>query len=405
MKSYFKYLFTHLFAILTILVVSFLAPLVTIDIINNQTAYYQASFTVSDIRLFEEELLTDANFLNSIKSKATKYENIDVEKMLKKEHFQYVVEGNKITITTKVKYYDNFFNSSSLSVGTRAKTFIKDSVLDLAQEYCKVTFDNPKDIVSKENFIDNSIQISLITLGSTSLLLMILSIILYKKNITFNKEKYAYDNETLFNNCFHKKYWKLSIKPLIKVKDITLLAMLFALMLVCKLIPIPSGFGNLGIGFTYLFFAITCMIYGPVYGFVVGIFSDVLGFFFFPSTGFFHLGYTLQAALTGFIYGICFYKTKITFSKVFICRLLVNMIINVLYGSFLYILVFYPEQTDKYKELYSSYVLLMTLPKNLVYLLPQSLLLYYVIRVTLPILHRFKFVEKDMLIKKTKIDN
>ena len=69
---------------------SFLAPLVTIDIINNQTAYYQASFTVSDISLFEEELLTDANFLNSIKSKATKYENIDVEKMLKKEHFKYV---------------------------------------------------------------------------------------------------------------------------------------------------------------------------------------------------------------------------------------------------------------------------------------------------------------------------
>ena len=65
------------------------------------------------------------------------------------------------------------------------------------------------------------------------------------------------------------------------------------------------------------------------------------------------------------------------------------MIINVLYGSFLYILVFYPEQTDKYKELYSSYVLLMTLPKNLVYLLPQSLLLYYVIRVTLPIVIMF----------------
>ena len=77
MKSYFKYLFTHIFAILTILVVSFLTPLLTIDIINNQTAYYQASFTVSDINLFEEELLTDANFLNSIKARATKYENIE----------------------------------------------------------------------------------------------------------------------------------------------------------------------------------------------------------------------------------------------------------------------------------------------------------------------------------------
>ena len=208
MKSYFQYLFTHIFAILTILVVSFLTPLVTIDIINNQTAYYQASFTVSDINLFEEELLTDANFLNSIKARATKYENIDVEKMLKKDHFNYLVDGNKITITTKIKYYDNFFNSSSLSVGTRAKTFIKDSVLDLAQEYCVVTFDNPKDIVSKENFISNSIEISLITLGTTFVLLVVLSIILYKKNVTFKKEKYVYDNKTLFNNCFHKKYCK-----------------------------------------------------------------------------------------------------------------------------------------------------------------------------------------------------
>ena len=48
------------------------------------------------------------------------------------------------------------------------------------------------------------------------------------------------------------------------------------------------------------------MIYGPIYGFVIGVFSDVIGFLLFPSEGFFHLGYTLQAALTGFIYGIFF---------------------------------------------------------------------------------------------------
>ena len=402
MKNYFKYLHKHIFAILTILIMSFFAPMVTVDIINNQTAYYQASFTVSDISIFEENLLTDADYLNSIKASATKYENIDVEKMLKKNHFTYTVIENKITIVTKVKYYDNFFNSSSLSVGTRAKTFIKDAVNDLAQEHCVVTFDDPKNIVSKENFIANSTQISLITLGCSSLLVLLLSIIFYKNNISFKKESYVYNNETMFNNCFHSKYWKLSVKPLVKVKDITTLAMLFSLMMVCKFIPIPSGFGNLGIGFTYLFFAITAMIYGPVYGVVVGVFSDVIGFLLFPSEGFFHLGYTLQAALTGFIYGLCLYRTKINFTKVFVCRLFVNMLINVVYGSFLYLLVFYPDQTDRYKELYSSYVLLMALPKNVVYLLPQSLLLYYVIKVTLPILNRFKLIDKEMVI--TKID-
>lgn len=400
MKNYFKYLCRHIFAILTVLIMSFFVPLVTIDIINNQTAYYQASFTVSDMSLFEENLLTDANFLNSIKDSAKKYENIDVEKMLKKQHFTYTVEENKITIITKIKYYDDFFNSSSLSVGTRAKTFIKDAVNDLAQEYCVVTFDNPKDIVSKENFIVNSTKISFVCLASSLLIVLILSIIFYKNNITLRKEKYLYNNETMFNNCFHSKYWKLSTKPMVKVKDITTLAMLFALMMVCKLIQIPSGFGNLGLGLTYLFFAISAMIYGPIYGFVIGVFSDVIGFLLFPSEGFFHLGYTLQAALTGFIYGICLYRTKINFTKVFICRLLVNMLINVVFGSFLYLLVFYPDQTDRYKELYSSYVLLMALPKNTVYLLPQSLLLYYVIRVTLPILNRFKLVDKEMVITK-----
>lgn len=400
MKNYFKYLCRHIFAILTVLIMSFFVPLVTIDIINNQTAYYQASFTVSDMSLFEENLLTDANFLNSIKDSAKKYENIDVEKMLKKQHFTYTVEENKITIITKIKYYDDFFNSSSLSVGTRAKTFIKDAVNDLAQEYCVVTFDNPKDIVSKENFIVNSTKISFVCLASSLLIVLILSIIFYKNNITLRKEKYLYNNETMFNNCFHSKYWKLSTKPMVKVKDITTLAMLFALMMVCKLIQIPSGFGNLGLGLTYLFFAISAMIYGPIYGFVIGVFSDVIGFLLFPSEGFFHLGYTLQAALTGFIYGICLYRTKINFTKVFVCRLLVNILINVVFGSFLYLLVFYPDQTDRYKELYSSYVLLMALPKNTVYLLPQSLLLYYVIRVTLPILNRFKLVDKEMVITK-----
>ena len=400
MKKYFKYLLNNKVKLMVILLVCFLFSFLTIEFVNQNRAYYQATFEVSNIETFEDELLVDENFLNAIKNSAEKYKNIDVEEMLEKKHFTYTIEQNTITIETKIKYYDDFFLSSSNSVGTRAKMFIKDSVLKIAGEDNKVVFENPNDIVIRHKYI-NRWTFSFIFTAFTLLVELIVSIFLYNKQ----KEeiKYVYDNETMFATCFHKKYWKLSINPFVKVRDITVIAMLFALMLASKMLPLPSGFGDLGISFTYLFFAIICMIYGPVYGFVVGVFSDIIGFFMPNGGGIFNLGYTLQAALTGVIYGLFLFKTKITFTKVLTARIIVNFIMNVIYGSFLYIFVYYVDDTmtlTRYLELVKSYALLLSLPKNIIYLLPQSLLLYYVIKVTLPIFARYHLIDKDMVIKK-----
>ena len=400
MKKYFKYLLNNKVKLMVILLVCFLFSFLTIEFVNQNRAYYQATFEVSNIETFEDELLVDENFLNAIKNSAEKYKNIDVEEMLEKKHFTYTIEQNTITIETKIKYYDDFFLSSSNSVGTRAKMFIKDSVLKIAGEDNKVVFENPNDIVIRHKYI-NRWTFSFIFTAFTLLVELIVSIFLYNKQ----KEeiKYVYDNETMFATCFHKKYWKLSINPFVKVRDITVIAMLFALMLASKMLPLPSGFGDLGISFTYLFFAIICMIYGPVYGFVVGVFSDIIGFFMPNGGGIFNFGYTLQAALTGVIYGLFLFKTKITFTKVLTARIIVNFVMNVIYGSFLYIFVYYVDDTmtlTRYLELVKSYALLLSLPKNIIYLLPQSLLLYYVIKVTLPIFARYHLIDKDMVIKK-----
>ena len=103
--------------LLTILFVGFFAPVVVTEIINNNVAYYQASFTVENIDQFDHEKLINEEFLNQIKSSGAndKYINIDVEKMLKKNHFTYTIIDNTITIESKIKYYDNFFISSSAS--------------------------------------------------------------------------------------------------------------------------------------------------------------------------------------------------------------------------------------------------------------------------------------------------
>ena len=400
MKKYLVFLYRNIVKLIVCLFVSFVLSFFVVNQINQTNAIYTASFQVENIEMFEDELLTNTDFLNQIKNSASKYSNINVEKMIVNNHFTYTKEENEITITTKIKYYDDFFLSASSSVGTRAKMFIKDSVLTIAGENNKIVFNNPSEIVEKENYL-NRWAISTIASFAFLLIEMLVCAFLYKKEKT--KEKYVCDNENLFSSIFHKKYWKEALKPLVKVKDITVIAMLFALMLASKMLPLPSGFGDLGISFTYLFFAIICMIYGPVYGFVVGVFSDIIGFFMPSGGGIFNLGYTLQAAMTGAVYGLCLFKRKITFTNVLVSRVIVNFIMNVLYGSFLYIFVYYVDDTmtlEKYLELVKSYALLLSLPKNIIYLLPQSLLLYYVIRVTIPIFSRYHFLHKDMIINK-----
>ena len=398
MKKTFIYLYKNLAKLIAIWLVGFLLPLVTLDTISNNVSYYEATFSVENIEDIEHELLIDENFLNSIKESGEngKYDGINVEKMLQKNDFSYTINGNSITIITKSKYYENFFISSSSSVGTRAKMFIKDSVIKASNEDANIKFDNEKDIVVLKNDIKNKYLISLIISGIV-LMVGIIVLLLFSKKQTKNDDKDS-NEEDVFKTCLNKKYWKLATKPLKNTKDITAIAMMFAMMLVCKFIPIPSGFGNLGLSFTYLFFAIIAMIYGPIYGLIIGVFSDVIGFFVTGSSGVFHLGYTLQAALTGFIYGICLFKTKLSFSKVLFCRLLINIFINAFFGSFLYVLVFYYDDSmdaARFYELFKSYLVLLSLPKNVIYLLPQSLLLFYVIKAVCPVLNRFNLISKS----------
>lgn len=401
MKSFFKFIKHHYFVLLISLVVSYLFFYVLGNFINQEKSYYEATFYVENIEEFNDELLNDENFLNSIKNSAQKYENIDISKMLKNNDFTYQINEKDITIITKAKYYDQFFLSASNSVGTRAKTFIKDCVLKINS---KATFKNQDTIVTLKGHF-NQWYFALYGLVGTCFVLILLIIILSHYHIGIDeKRKILYDNQNFYKNCFCKNYWKMAFKPLRKVKDITTISMLFALMLISKFIPIPSGFGNLGLSFTYLFFAIIACIYGPVYGFLIGILSDTIGFFLTSSGGgVFNFGYTLQAAFSGFIYGLCFYKTKIDFSKSLIARFFVNIFMNAIYGSFLFIFVTYFNNEPSfnlmnYLEKVKYYMFLISLPKNILYLLPQSILLYFVLNSACKVLERFKLISKPIIL-------
>ena len=278
-------------------------------------------------------------------------------------------------------------------MSNRAKTFIKDAITKLSVNN-EVTYTYGSDIVTIKNDVSKTLTgIITMLLGLVSTMCVIA--ILYYKKIE-NENPFIYDNENTYKTIFHKSYWASSCKAVKKTKDITIIYLIFALMIVCKLIPLPSGFGDLGLSFTYLFMTLIGIIYGPIYGFLIGTLSDTLGFFV-NSSGYFFPGYTLQAALTGMIYGLFFYKTKINFSKVLLCRLIVNIFMNVVLGSICYTMVFtnFKWFGSDFNSFLKSYINLLSLPKNILYLLPQSLFLFYFIKLTSPILYTNHLMNKQ----------
>lgn len=91
------------------------------------------------------------------------------------------------------------------------------------------------------------------------------------------------------------------------VRKIVFLGLLIAMGVVLKIFKIPVPI--LGLTFTGFPPIIAGVIFGPVSGFIVGGFSDVLGFIFRP-TGPYMPHFTLSAALTGMIPGLVLYFFK-----------------------------------------------------------------------------------------------
>ena len=300
------------------------------------------------------------------------YANIDYKQMIKSSKITNI-SGDLYNISIKRKYFPSTFKNSTGEVNegiNRCEKYIK-----LIFSYSDVNINYVNKPIVKEIGVFNPYILGLATAGC---MLLLSTSFFYIVSHMKDQRKILVDisdNELIFKTPFHKKYWYYSASCFKKVKNITVIAILFALLFVCKAFSLPSGFGALGIGLTYLIFSVICMIYGPICGIVVGMFSDLLGFFVFQSGQVFFLGYTLDAMLAGFIYGLCFYRTKVTYVKCLYSRIIVNLFINVILGSIWWAII-YDLSFDGFK----TYLIFISLPKNLVYLIPQSIIQFIILK-------------------------
>lgn len=120
---------------------------------------------------------------------------------------------------------------------------------------------------------------------------------------------------------------KNSVEEFKNIKSMTGAALMSALHIIlgfCKII-ISATFE---IRFAFLALAAAGFLYGPIVAGVVGVIGDIISFAIRPN-GFFFPGFTFNEFVYGFIYGLFFYRKKVTLKRIVGAELVATVAINI----------------------------------------------------------------------------
>ena len=115
-------------------------------------------------------------------------------------------------------------------------------------------------------------------------------------------------------------------------KTLALAAMLTAIGIILSFFKIPVN-QLITIGFGSLPLSVSGMLLGPAVSGIVGALMDVGGYLVKP-TGPFFPGFTISGIVSGIIYGLFFYKKKITLKRVIVAQVILTIVVNILMNSY-----------------------------------------------------------------------
>ncbi len=121
------------------------------------------------------------------------------------------------------------------------------------------------------------------------------------------------------------------------VRTIVWLALFTALFIVLERF-LSINVWNMRIGFAFIALAMAGMLYGPLAAGLVGAAGDILGMLLFP-TGPYFPGFTLNAFLTGAVFGLFLYKgmtVKRMIGAVAVTQLILSLFVQTLWISMTY---------------------------------------------------------------------
>ena len=136
----------------------------------------------------------------------------------------------------------------------------------------------------------------------------------------------------MYNSPFSRAFWRDSLENARSLKTLVICALCMAMSIILGYFYIPIT-ESLSIRFTYLATSTVGLVAGPVAALIYGAAVDLLDFMMHPGFTFF-FGYTLSAMVGAFFYAIFYYRQRITILRIVLCRLCVNLIVNVVMGAY-----------------------------------------------------------------------
>jgi len=193
------------------------------------------------------------------------------------------------------------------------------------------------------------------------------------------------ENKNVFKiNMLTSAYWKSTVNQSNKLTILSVTALMIALNIAISAYFIPVG-ENLRVYFSFIPTAIAGLIGGPAIALGYGFTCDILGFIIHPSGPFFP-GYLLSSMLGALIYALYFYRARITVVKILLCKLTVNILINIGLNSLWSAMLFG-------KGYY--YYLVKSIIKNILMLPIEVIILISIFQVILPLASKMKLIPSN----------
>lgn len=191
-------------------------------------------------------------------------------------------------------------------------------------------------------------------------------------------------NTSTKETLLHRSYWKAAVTDLYSTRNLVFAALMVAMARVLALIPsIPIAHTKLSFSFPAR--AMCALVCGPVAGMVYGFVEDILGFILQP-TGEFFFGYTISTMAGMLVYALCFYRRRVTVVRIVAANILVNIFVNAMLGSLWTTMI----RGGGYWGWFT-----VSLSKNLLTIVPKSVVLYFFFQAMLPVLGRVGVIGKE----------
>ena len=192
-------------------------------------------------------------------------------------------------------------------------------------------------------------------------------------------------SQNLYRTPFSLAYWREAGASFRDLRGMMFAALMVAACIILSEFSIPIMDGP-KITFGYLARALCSLVYGPIGAVVFAVAEDTLSFLMSNKGYVYFPGYMITTAIGCLIYALFFYRARITVARIFVAKLLTN-VLNVFLGAY--------WNSILYSKGY-LYYMTSSAVKNAILLIPQAILLVVLFQALLPVMQRMGVIPKQV---------